>query len=1482
LTRSQRLLTRRRRWAFAAGLVVGAVALTLLGVLPGPGATSRAAGQGGPEEPIPQADASVPAQNVMLFGSSPLESADETWGIGESNKAGGTPAWLIVRYTDAGWSLGAGMQDTAGQPLSGFAPVKSPLTADVTPDGSGALVGTGPQASKMLLVRNPGGPFQQTEPLPAPEEGEGALLKKGETLFEEKRAPLLAALEESPTSAGALVVPVNAEAGGVDDGVLHWNGHVWTREAIEVPEASKEEFRVLAIGASSPTNAWLLAQLSSENYPAGSVALFRRHVGEGGEATTWQPVAPKAGAAQHEAFPLQVPVSGGESLLKVLHEGGPPTVQTQLLTVTGEGVWVDGERADASVSSTIFFKPEAFQPGEDWGRVTGSWCVPPSSGPACERELPEALPNGPSRSFAWADPGNSSCFGQRVITGLPDGVSLRLDGSSFTRVLSLGGGPPSNDVGGTFGAAFSGPREGWLGAEKLPVHLSTHRVASKLAPYPVSFRHSLVAIAPQPGAPIGAPSSQALAVGDEGEVARFAPGEGWLPESLFTSGGRRAKPRLRAVAWPTPTRAYAVGDEGQMWLWRGETGLWEVDPATPFNFRGDLLGVAFDPNNPSRGYAVGQGGVLLSYGKTWTQEALPAGLAGANFTSIAFAGSEAIVAYRQLPDPSENRYVGGLLINNGSGWQVDQQAAAAMGGNVPWAVAGLQDGGAAFATGSASGQGAGATVFERQNASAPWEPTTTPLPGFAEPGSLALFREGGALRAIASGSVPDTYSVEHTPNPPPGLPPTFVKPYPLNAGSGYLLRQTGEGWSDEEHEGNDVLQPPGSYNFFDTVYQPDPISAVLVDPSGAQGWAVGGFVAATRSENDLDTADVERYPADHVTPPGVGSAPITTNASHAIFAIGGNAQCAAPCADLENAGIGPDVWLSSAIARASQISGVRAFLYTGPRVTTGETAGPATLQIPYERELARYARLLESTSLPAYAAPSPTDLDPQSECTFERLFPQFPFAGGGCAAGPQSAYYALESGSGTGRVRVIVLDDTRDVQPSQLSWLQGQLSEAGASSIPAIVIGNADLGAQIAAGDGAAAEVAGALVSGKAAAYFYDSPERNVTGTLRAAGGTIPAFGSGTLGYVDSTAERSGAFLGASGFLLVEVNTSPARGASGVEVKLIPNIGELALEAQDGTLLHRSQVASFAGLARRPRAGNRSQNQPIAPDTDPYIPIPSNCVGTPCASRLAPEYSFSSSNPRVGDFVAPNLASGEANAVLLDGAGKTIPDPQSGLFCAYNAGTTTVTISAGGLSSSLPVTVQAGSVRRPCGTVPLNETPSAQQAASVPPPAPAQAPPANAPVSQSPPPVVPVPPPPAPAATPAPAPAAHAAAPAPFFVPAALPTALPAFVPLPVPSPARPTPPSGTSAVTSPVEAPEREEEEEEATESVGNNAAAYSPHEHEPSPLYLVGFLVLAAFAGASIRRRPRRGSRDVRVAPATITAMRAERAMQRRESRR
>ncbi len=1514
--RARRVRSRPPRLVGAlASAAAGALALVLAGVPLGSSASSPAvAGQ--LAEVTPQIDASVPARRVMMIGSTPLEAPGEaeTWGMGVPSGAGNEGAGgVLVRYTRAsGWTLGPALLSAAGQPLSGFKLDQNPLAGQMTPAGSGVMVGTAPSeaggSGSVVLVRSPGGAFQEAPP-PA--------LNEGEELFSSERTPLIAPLDEGGGQAGALLVPVVKE--GVERSVLHWDGKAWTREAIEIPADSAEDFHVLAIGASSPENAWLLAQLSQKSYPAGSVALFRRVPKTGGSEPTewrWQPV-PGEGA---RAAPLAVPAAESKSEpFTVEGAGEPPKVTAQVLTVTSEGIWIDGVRSDlsgqASATTTIFFKPEGKAPA---GRVLASWCPPPTgSAPPCEHELPEALPTGAARSIAWAN--SADPFGERVITGLPEGVSLRLEGETFERVPALGA-TTGNVPGGAFGAAFSSATEGWLGVASLPVHLTLAPQQSQLTPWSVPFRHALTAIAPEPGAPVGALSSEALAVGDQGEVARFKPGEGWVPETLFGAGGKAKKTRLRAVAWPTPNRAYAVGDEGegQMWLWRGETGLWEPDPATPRNFRGNLLGIAFDPSNPAIGYAVGSsaagtGGVLLRYGKSWTQEAaLPPQTAGASFTSVAFAGSEAIVAFRKLVSPEREQYTGGLLVNDGAGWQVDEQAAAAIGTNAPVAVAGLPDGGAAFSTSGPQG----ARVFERESATASWQPTPTPLGGTGS--SLALFRENGALRAIVvSGGAEDNFAAESVPAPPPGFPPNLIGAFPIGGSEIGVLRQTASGWSDETHELNPATEPEGGYTLYDLPYQLEPMLAVSIDPAGAQGWVVGGEV--DEHEPRLDTAAIERYPAGG-TPLGVGAAPVAIAAGNVTFAIGGNAQCAAACADRERAGIGPDVWLSAALSRAHQI-GVRAFLYTGPRLTNDQASGPRRPIVPFARELARYAAIL-GASPPAYAAPAPQDLDarPESEGTeeaFEQAFaPLIPEAARSevqarhdCQAevGCEGAYYAFDSAGTAGTVRVIVLDSTRhfeaaSFEATQLAWLSSELEAAAGRAIPAIVVANADLAALIAAENVNAKALAQVLVFGSlakhsctpsspcasASAYFYDSPEENVTASLRVGGESIPTFGSGTLGYVRALRENSGDFDGISGFLLGEVEPatrSSVTNRAQVAVKLIPSIGELALEAKDGVLLHRSQPALFAALARRPRAGNVSQGGTTPePEVDPYLQIPFDCTGSGCAADVFPEYTFSSSRPDIGGFVKPNLTSSEAHAVLDNAKGEPIREPinpatgleesKSGLFCAYNSGTTVVTIDAGGLSSSLPVTVEAGSVREPCGTVPLKEVRASHSRAVPvpPPPAPAPAPAGPAPAAAPPP--VPLPPPPPlvpvvarPAARPLTPPRL-------FFVPPLAPVAAALFVPPARPPGASPCPPSGTSAVTSPVQAAQREEEEEEATESVSNQAVAYRTSEHDPAPAYLLGLLLLAAFAGAATRR-PRRGRRELRVAPATLAGARAQRCM-------
>ena len=146
------------------------------------------------------------------------------------------------------------------------------------------------------------------------------------------------------------------------------------------------------------------------------------------------------------------------------------------------------------------------------------------------------------------------------------------------------------------------------------------------------------------------------------------------------------------------------------------------------------------PANPDRGYAVGKGGALLRYGKSWMQEALPAGFGSADFTQIAFAGSQALVRRGQRPARQRRRR---LERRRG------RRAALLGSADAPrrlFAVAGLPDGGAV-----AAGEH---IVIERDSAGAPWRFSDQPLPGSTVIAAAALpGRRPGARARLGRAAV---------------------------------------------------------------------------------------------------------------------------------------------------------------------------------------------------------------------------------------------------------------------------------------------------------------------------------------------------------------------------------------------------------------------------------------------------------------------------------------------------------------------------------------------------------------------------------------------------------------------------------------------------------------------------------------------------------------------------------------------------------
>ncbi|HVR05075.1 MAG TPA: hypothetical protein VMS02_03465, partial [Solirubrobacteraceae bacterium] len=679
-------------------------------------------------------------------------------------------------------------------------------------------------------------------------------------------------------------------------------------------------------------------------------------------------------------------------------------------------------------------------------------------------------------------------------------------------------------------------------------------------------------------------------------------------------------------------------------------------------------------------------------------------------------------------------------------------------------------------------------------------------------------------------------------------------------------------------------------------------------PAGGAGLAVGGQTGdagGMDSGGSYETAAALRFPANAASTNGATPAAVPVPAGQASFLVGGGAACAQPCADFANERLGPDVWLEHALHQANTIAtqaphgAVRAFLYTGERLRKQPSNSEA-----FERELAQFATLLGSGGgpLPVYTADS-ADTAPPSEGYAQFANILAPYAPGGVREGGD--YYAIttgEKGVSGGPVRLLVLDFADgSLGAKQEEWLEEELLAAQKAKTPAVVMGNDPLDFDIPEGasgneatPAAAAGVTRILVEDEASAYFFDYPGSNVK-TQIAYGGNppVPAYGSGTLGEVEG--EGGDDSLGASGFLLASVDTAAPRkrpNVAQVNATLVPNIGQLALDATNGALLRRSEVALFEALARRPSGGEATVGasaqgaQILVPNL--YDPIPFNCQGPNCPYEVPTEYTFSSSNPDIGGFVEHEAGASNPRQVQLGANRLPVPDEPrnargeltpggrfeenskgepvnehgevvardpSGLFCPYNEGTTTVSITTGGLTYSQQITVQGGSVEYPCGTVPLKHPPLLAAPAQAYIPFPQTVPPSSpAPVTPH---VQSLAPPPAPAPAPAPAPVHHPAPHRPLppvpQVPALLFPVLP-LVPPPAPSVARPTPPSGTaqvpsqSPVSQQVEVTEREKERQGAAEIV-HHMTAYRQPDEAPLPSWPIGLILIAAAAGVGFR---------------------------------
>ena len=1125
-------------------LVIAALLFATVVVLArGPGAGAAGTAPAGPLHFVPELG--LPATEVVAFGASPDEEGAPTWAYGRigSVPPSGAPRqspgveltqtsrYGLLRHTDEGGWEALTMPGTETE--GAFPKELGALAGEATPAGSVALI-----TSAGIMLRNPGSESVELLPEVPEKVGTVELRDAGESL--PPTAPggnptPYAVVDEmdghGERRAGLFVAPYNdGQDAQLGAGILHYDGDPtsqgqgWSREKLELPE--KETAQPLAIGCGpsrksepgvepvkdspedSPENCWALARVT----PSGgetSLALFRRAIG--------------SSASEHRLPWRPVKVTGG--LLGA--QGSPPSElvalgpKAQMLTVTSQGVWVDFKietgkeinKEKVQVGASELVEPvepqttsgeggkptQGAKPAEEEASVAGTWCEEHENLPtACDHHISEHsfLPKA-YRSFAWPAESTSG-FGERIITG-PYRDLLKLSEGEGGDEFAVTPGPGGSEGTVPGGGAFLSPSEGLIadgaktsegrdGGGQAPVFEMTDKAAeSKVASEPTPFKHPLLAVATAPGGDPGSAQTEAFAVGVESEIARFTPGAGWrqapveLGPVVLGSTEGFSSPTLRGVAWPVAAQAWAVGDDGAIWEWTAASEAWRPSSASGV-ISGDLNAVAFPTGEPDRGFAVGQD-VLLNYdgqGSGWHESPAPTSLPTepTEYTSVAFAGNEALATYR-LPGA-----LGGLIVENESGWQVDSQFAEVLATlglkpeQAPSHVAGLPDGGAVVA-----GPG---YVIKRESAGEKWHLSSEPLPEAQSIAALGAYRDAdGKVRALVSIGL-GPYS----------LPTPSSSPTPIPA-SGYLLAETETGWQDLEHEALPAIKKTA-----DLPRRPESVLALAVGTGGPPaGIAVGGksgnFTGAANSEGSgYETAAALRFPGPAAVDPDQSVAPSSTGA---MMMVGGNAACESSCADEAGSGLGPDALLAAAL-KGSSGDGQLPFLYTGRRLEAEAGEPP---------ELERLAELFrESGRSPLLVAPSTPDLNILAGY-FNQIFKQFGPTG-------STPYYVNEfTGPDGEMIEVFVLSFSADgaLEHDEEGWLTGELAAATAAGKVKVVMGNASPGFELPhppAGVKPPSMMADAqgvtkiLVENGVSAYVYDYPGANTMTAIAYGGLAIP------------------------------------------------------------------------------------------------------------------------------------------------------------------------------------------------------------------------------------------------------------------------------------------------------------------------------------------------------------------------------------------
>ncbi|MDA0163845.1 hypothetical protein OM076_26480 [Solirubrobacter ginsenosidimutans] len=1222
----------------------------------------------------------APATNLQLLGTT---NTGETWATGIST---GPPAvvdghqldytrrgnqLVLLRYTEAGgWRIQDVLRD-ADQPGhpdrdgAAYDVRSTDVRGQMTPSGEAWIVVFGDSASVFHRV---------------PSRFDGQFRRDGAASTE--LAPLLS----TPVNGLApKQLQVGETTDGRDFGLLVVPNQEPPFKGEPGPDGGTIQVKsVLQYGALSD-GTWRLKTLPRpRGYAARNADTLRLDFADlTGPGTGWvavdvvntanqAPIPPRIGRLSDSPWD---PIVTGLDALDATGEFAvnPPAVTTTGLRAEAGGVWIGAATAGNPTRKIVAHYEDAAR------GVTRTWCDPLGRATNCGAPLGDAAV--PDQMFQTARG--------------PVGVSLQ---TNFIHTFEYGDWAKVAAPGFSPGAGrllLGAPEDGWLAGSVAFGRVATARLPEPMATWPQANRSTLLSVALPPGSTGAVGESGALAVGLDGTALGYDASAGW---QIQNTPARSHRLPVRAVAFNSPTTAFAVGGAGLILRWDGTS--WTEDPQSTQITGSELQGLAFAPDG--QGWAVGRFSTILHYdGKSWSPEEAPPEDDGLTISSVTVAGDDVFA----ISD--------GNLIKRGAGgrWQhvertdlPDPSAARLPFDRDLRVVSGLPDGGVVAAGRS--------VVLVRQRSGGTFAYADQPISGIAVAASAFRDRDG-VVRAFVSSAAPI----------PTGGGVVLggdIGGFP--AGDGVLLRQTADGWLDLSHS-----QPPTQTQNLtqlvgDGLIKPDPVLAVAASPDGEHAWAVGGY-AGTRSAagQGLDdilqarpagwrTAHIWRYdsgrptasPADvEVTVNPQVAAPNTVN-----FAYFSNVQCKFQCAGTQDAQ--PDVNLHAALEQIDEYAqqpGGPAFAVLG-----GNARGPVDLTAfqsgNAEKDFLRLPSLLQPLShVPLFAVVGPRDhLVNRSDqlAPWAGAFAQAPAPFGsrpapagftpvdsGAAVGAVHRYYAFDVNQNGSVMRAIVLDnstalsDGPALDAAQSRWLDAQLEAVKSTNLPTVVFLSQPLNTSsnsdqfLLALRFIDAGVLAVVVPG-------DTNDNRPWPPEVALESRIPLISGATLGY--QQAKNNGV-----AWYSIAVDVAKRT----VSVQARPLVDSLALKPLIGLTVARSQTLAFEAVGRRPTGTLATTPiDPTFPGFDNYlnIPAPADCV-----TCVLPSYTFTSSDPTIGDFVLPSGLG--SRLPELDNDGRPIPARSSGLFCAYNSGTTTVSVTVGSRRASLPVTVLAGGFGRPCGTV---------------------------------------------------------------------------------------------------------------------------------------------------------------------------------------